>query len=1496
MKKIVGLDLGTNSIGWSVINSTDENELVSIENANSRIIPMTADVLGNFEKGNSVSQTEERTRLRSARRLRERFLLRRERLLRVLAHLNFLPEHFSSELDRYGKFMNESEPKIAWAKNAEGAYQFLFMDSFEEMLQDFAKACPTLVEGSKKIPHDWTLYFLRKKALTQKISKNELAWVLLSFLQKRGYSQVAGLDEEKEEEQPKSKEYFHKAKIVSITDTGKEYKKLKIFLVELADGLKGKIFKQEKPQWEGETKDIIVITNLKDGKEKFDEELGIVDSKFKIPEEKEWDEKWELVKKRTQNEILTSNKTVGSYIYDSLLENPSQKIIGKLVRVVDRDFYFDELHRILKTQSEFHPELQDASLYKECVELLYQSNEAYRKSIEKRNFEYLIADNIILYQRPLKTKKSLIDNCQYETMKGVDGKDYGVKCIAKSHPLFEEFRLWQWLSNLRIYKREDIVNGKLTVDHNITDVLLPSKDAYADLFEWLSNKSEISMEDCIAYPGFNLMKRKDKKIVSQYRWNYVEDKSYPCCPTKAKISERLKKLGIENNAITDEHILSLWHVLYSISKKDELKKALKKCGKKLFPKIDSEAFANAFERFRAFEKDYGSYSAKAIKKLLPLMRIGKYWSADAIDGETKERIQKIIAGEYDENIKESVREKAIKFSGEEDFQGLPTWLACYIVYNRHSEAGEIQKWEKPEDIDTYIKTFKSQSLHNPIVEQVVLETLKVVRDVWSTYGKPNEIHIELGRDLKKTNAEKQNLTKQITKNEIANLRAKVMLLEFVNPEFEVDDVRPYSPSQQELFRIYEDGVLNSGVEIPEDIAQTLKKYEQSDRTKWPTQSEILRYKCWLEQRYCSPYTGKVIPLGKLFTTAYQIEHIIPQSRYFDNSFSNKVICETEVNQLKGSQLGYEFIKNHHGQKLENDIEIFSVEAYEEFVKQHYANNSAKMEKLLLEDIPEKFIARQMNDSRYISKLIANLLSNIVREKDEEGVVSKNVIATTGNVTSVLKRDWGLNDVWNRIILPRFQRMETIDPQNKYTAISKEGHLIPQMPVYMSLEKKRIDHRHHAMDAIVIACCTRNHVNLLSNESAKSPLRYDLQALLRTNKKVVVNGKTRNNFGSFIKPWETFTEDVQAVLMNAIVSFKQVNRILNRTSNYYQHFVKDESGKLKKNDIKQEKGDRMAIRKSLHNDHVYAHVNLRRIKEVSLKAAIERPKDIVDRDIRNAVIALLNEGKKLKDIKAFFEKDKDTWADFNEKKIHIFYFSDEEDKKCFAIRTPLNEDFNEKNISDQVTDLGIQNILLKHLAKYNGKSAEAFSPEGIEDMNRNIVELNDGKQHKPIYKVRKYEQSAKFAVGNKGNKKSKFVEGDKGKNLFFAIYADEEGNRSYETICLIDVIHRMKEGLSPVPGENNGKKLLFSLSVNDFVYLPKEKENIDWSKIDKTRIYKFVSCDKKRAYFVPISVAKSIVDKMEFGKLNKIELLNGVSIKSICVPIKVNRLGIIQPND
>lgn len=105
-----------------------------------------------------------------------------------------------------------------------------------------------------------------------------------------------------------------------------------------------------------------------------------------------------------------------------------------------------------------------------------------------------------------------------------------------------------------------------------------------------------------------------------------------------------------------------------------------------------------------------------------------------------------------------------------------------------------------------------------------------------------------------------------------------------------------------------------------------------------------------------------------------------------------------------------------------------------------------MKKLLMDEIPEQFTERQMNDSRYISKLVVSLLSNIVRNEEEQEAQSKNVVVCTGGVTDRLKKDWGVNDVWNKIILPRFERMNQQTGTSDFTSVNSNGHTIPAMPL------------------------------------------------------------------------------------------------------------------------------------------------------------------------------------------------------------------------------------------------------------------------------------------------------------------------------------------------------------------------------------------------------------------------------------------------------------------
>ena len=1502
-KHILGLDLGTNSIGWAVITtSTNEEgkELPDGINCDGvRIIPMDAAVLGDFDKGNSKSQTADRTQSRSTRRLYERSKLRRERLHRILDLVGFLPPHYSKQLNRYGKFIAVAEPKLPWYKDEQGHWTFIFQESFNEMLADFYRNQPDIVFKGQKIPYDWTIYYLRKKALTQKITKEELAWILLNFNQKRGYYQLRG--EEEQEHSSKNRKYFDSQVVIDIIDTNQTYKGMKVLSVILEDGTKGKIFNKEIPDWIGQKKDIIVTVDLdKEGNDKYDEN-GELSCRFKIPTEQEWEEQWELIKTKTQNDLDASGKTVGAYIYDTLLQIPKQKIRGKLVRTIERKYYKEELRQILEKQKEFHSEFQDQALYEACVEELYPQNDAHRNLISTYDLIYLFIDDILFYQRPLKSKKSLIADCPYEEHTHTDKdtgevRHFGIKCIAKSHPLFQEFRLWQFLSNLRIYQREKDVNGKLCIDADVTSEFLQNEDDYTELFDWLSLQKSVKQESFLKCPLFGLK----KNDIANYRWNYVEDKPYPGNETRTLILENLKKAGIAADFLTREKEEALWHILYSVSDKDELRKALTSFAER---QDLGERFVEIFLKIPPFDKDYGSYSAKAIKKLLPLMRMGKYWNENEIDERTRSRIDKIISGEYDEAIQTRVREKAIHLDEVSSFKGLPLWLACYVVYDRHSEAKDVRKWEDPSDIDDYLKKFKQHSLHNPIVEQVILETLRTVRDIWKQVGHIDEIHVELGREMKKTKDERAKMTRQIQENENTNLRIKALLTEFMNPEFKIENVRPYSPSQQDLLRIYEEGVWNS-VEMPDEIAAIIKKFNESDIKKRPTTSEVLRYKLWLEQKYRSPYTGEMIPLGKLFTPAYEIEHIIPQARYFDDSFSNKVICESEINKLKSNMLGYEFIDKHHGEKVQLSggkcVEIFSIGSYEEFVKENYSRNPAKKKKLLMEDIPEQFIARQLNDSRYISKLVKSLLSNIVRKEDEQEEMSKNVIVCTGSVTDRLKKDWGINEVWNKIILPRFLRLNELTGSNRFTSVNTSGNVIPAMPLELQkgFNKKRIDHRHHAMDAIVIACASRNIVNYLNNESASKNTRisrYDLQRLLCDKR----NADDKGNYRWFIKkPWDTFTQDVYKALQNIVVSFKQNLRVINKTTNYYQHY---ENGK--KTMISQKKGDSWAIRKPMHKETVFGEVNLRNIKTVTLKEALKNPKVIVEKDLRKKLKELLAQNLNEKQIKIYFEDNKDVWQDIDLKKIKVYYFSKETKDRFFAVRKPLDSSFDEKKIKESVTDTGIQKILLRHLEANENNAALAFSPEGIEMMNKNLIELNNGKWHQPIYKVRVYEKADKFAVGQTGNKSVKYVEAAKGTNLFFAIYETEQEDkntgeitrkRSYATIPLNVVIDRQKRGLPSAPEDENGNLPKYVLSPNDLVYVPTKEEiqngNIAYP-VDKTRVYKMVSCTGNESHFVPAYIANPIIQTIELGSNNKAQRAwSNEMIKEICIPIQVDRLG------
>ena len=1539
-KNIVGLDLGTNSIGWAWIqqdvtdegksqNASETEYMLSnsstIRMAGSRIIPMSADVMSDFEKGNAVSQTKERTAFRSIRRMNERFKQRRERLNRVLRILGFLPEHYVKDIDRYGKLNEDSHSTIAWAPSNDGQHTFLFMQAFQEMVSYFKEHN----SQCSRIPLDWTLYYLRTKALHEAISGTELAWVLHSFNQKRGYKQSR--DEVKEEDKSKKEEYIC-SRVVSVVPADGGKGKKASYTVTFENGLHFQTDDANAVLWKGKEKGFVKKTSLdKSGNEVYS---------IRMPQEDDW----ELKKKRTESQIEHSGQTIGEFIFHTLVREPNTKIKGGYVNTIDRSFYYEELKAILNKQVLFHPELKDETLIAECAEALYVNNKGRRQALHTRAISDIILDDIIFYQRPLKSKKSDIAECPFEKRpyKDTEGVLHhaGIKCVPVSHPLFQEFRIWQFISNLRIYQREKTDGGRFQTNVDVSEEYL-TKEQKVQLFDFLSEKASVQQKDLLKVLGLKS---------DEYRWNYVEEKSYPCGETRHTIVCRLTKAKISKQIIADTmnnglscFEFGLWHILYSVTDFDELKSALSHFADKWeWTSAQKEAFVVVFRNCPPFKKNYGAFSVKAIKKLLSLMRMGKYWTAEQIDASTLQRIGHIINGEEDERISEHVRKATAErnmLQSVEQYQGLPVWLACYVVYNRHAEVSDIVRWEHPSDLQSFINNFKQYSLRNPIVEQVSLETLRVVHDLWQTIeedgGEIDEIHLEMGRDLKNSADKRKKISNRNAENEKTNFRIKRLLEEFFNCQTDIEGIRPYSPSQQELLRIYEETVWEQeGSKQPQDIKNIHKDLSSDKDYKKVTAKQIERYRLWLDQKYLSPYTKKAIPLARLFTSDYEIEHVIPRSKYFDDSFQNKVICEAEVNKRKSNCLGMEFIKRCGGEVVAlgggKTVKILDEEAYTELVNDVFRSNPRKRAIMLSEEITEDFSHRQLTDTRYIATYMRGILSNVVRAKKADGTLeqeatSKNLIVCTGQVTDRVKQDWGLNDVWNHIVTPRFERLNTLTAGKYGTNAygqweNKDGKRYFQTRVPIEAEKefkkKRIDHRHHAMDAIAIACVTRNLVNYLSNASANQAERYDLrQKLCRPTS----NGQTSRYLRM---PWKGFAHEAETILRGIVVSFKQNLRVITKATNVYESIDPQTGKRIHRH---QESANHYAIRKPLHKDTVYGEVVLSSIKIVTLSKALLQADRIVDKQLRKCVLKLQKQRFTDKQIKDYLTKTcalQPEWKGFDFKKVAIRVYSndDGEDSKM-ATRKSLTDVLkvdaagSEESVREklqkkieQITDSGIRKILINHIKTYEGGLQQAFTPEGIAYMNEHIVQLNDGKPHLPIYKARISEvANGAFPIGKRGNRAQKLVATAKNTNLFFAVYGDKEGNRSFDTISLRTAIElsKLKKAVAP-EFDANGNKLLFILSPNDLVYvlLPGETvESIDQYNLDLRRVYKMVSAVKAKqiqCFFIPYKVAIPIHKGVEYNAANKIELIkkedvselgnSSVNIKQSCIPLKVDRLG------
>ncbi|MBS1577685.1 MAG: hypothetical protein JST09_20470 [Bacteroidetes bacterium] len=1576
MKKVLGLDIGTNSIGAALINLPEKFEDYgkdgSIEWIGSRIIPLDGDYLQKFESGaQAVTKAAFRRGKRGSRRLKHRYKLRRTRLIKVFKLLGWLDENFPlDESRKFKKNINENGYSLKISN---------YLPFSKETIEEFEKELGIIGSKSKKgksiVPEDWIAYFLRKKALEKAITTPELVRIIYMLNQRRGFkssrkdlkdTNVLTYDEfVKRKETNDFGENGIETQFVCITKiksvTFKEEKKDKkgnitnVYTIEAEDPRMQtwEESRKKEPDWAKEENDKGEKISKKEftflAVQKVDKNGKLTQNKPQMPKEDDW----ALCTTALSEKIDENKQHPGEYFFEQIKEAYKAKRNFKARQYpVYRWRYQKELEAIWGKQCEFNHNLKKLNSNKEILTklaaILYptqaKNNMPKLAEFQNKDLLHIISNDIIYYQRELKSQKNSISECRYEKRKGIDGELYGLKCIPRSSPLFQEFRVWQDIHNIRILEREVKENDKTKLDVDVTTNFI-NDQVKEKLFDLFNSKMSISEKDILnklkeIYPDSNIKIDTDKKgKIHSHRINlYARRDELKGNETLSRYRSVFKKAEFDGEAILSnkDKLLKLWHIDYSITSSDEekSKKGITSALNNLLPDYANKQNAiEAFCKLSELKREYGSFSACAIKRMLPLMCCGKYWSEEIISDAAKQRAEQIkerlddinhSVRRLNEIADDDVQKQVLKsFIGKEDLtKSLNTYQAGYLIYDKHSEK-EKALINNIEEFGKYIqKEIPNNSLRNPVVEQVVKETMFLVRDIWNKYGQIDEIHIELGRDLKNNAAEREKISKAQTTNFDEKQRIKNLLYELINngieqytEKNEIENVKfettpnPESPSDIDKFRIWRS--LSKQSEF--DWAKKVKD------EKIPTEQEIKKYALWLSQNCRSPYTGKTIPLSKLFDiNQYEIEHIIPRAKMKNDGFNNLVISEWGVNKAKNKELAANFISTSKGKCKYGDTEykLFTYEEYEAYCKDIFKFQKSKLKNLLATEVPEDFIERQLNDTRYIGRKLSELLAPVAKKEN-------GIIFTGGIITSELKNNWGLNKVWKEIILPRFERLEEIsDKKGEYIIHDNDEHGNPVIHLNVKenpkLDTKRIDHRHHALDALIIAATTREHIRYLNTLNAA-----DTDDEIKKYKQSLVKGKIRD----FKQPWENFTKEAKEELEKLIVSFKTNNKIISQPKNRTASF-KIDNGRVKKEYKEQEANPKwMAVRKSMFKEpqgiiylkEVYEEKNIVKALEIQIDRMLVQNKPemkiapyVYDKELRQTIkdliertgISIQEKDALLKEIKKHLKKNplKDvSGKDYESIQIATF-------EEYAAKRVTLDKSFDHKKIDKipyaKTGKSVLGQLLHEHLDSDDSKNekgvadpSKAFSNEGLEILAK--------KAGRPITKVTIFEKKDE---SNKFGKQ--YVEVDSGSNVYFVMYENQQTKErtDFRSIATHKAIEKIVKG-EPVAEDKDGYDKII-LSPGDLVYVPTKEERegtkeIDWhnNKHILKRIYKVVSFSKKDLLcikadiadpIIPTNIKEKIKGEIDWHNKSTTTMESDETIKDVCIKLKVDRLGNISP--
>ncbi len=262
----------------------------------------------------------------------------------------------------------------------------------------------------------------------------------------------------------------------------------------------------------------------------------------------------------------------------------------------------------------------------------------------------------------------------------------------------------------------------------------------------------------------------------------------------------------------------------------------------------------------------------------------------------------------------------------------------------------------------------------------------------------------------------------------------------------------------------------------------------------PNRDAITLYRLWKEQDETCIYSGKRIGIAQLFGSEIDIDHIYPFSNSADNSQANKVVCYAEENREKGNRIPHDWLAHSNPDK------------YEQILQRAKKLPHGKFKRFISEEIPEGFANRDLNDTSWMARAARHYLARLLKHPH-------HILGIKGCHTATLRNQWELHSLL---------RNDGLDLKN------------------------RDDHRHHALDAIVIALCDQERVKEIT-----SKLKFE-----RREKEAKEEGKRiyriRTAGDRLAMPWQNFRLDVAGSLNAIWVSHRPQRKLsgpLHKETNY-----------------------------------------------------------------------------------------------------------------------------------------------------------------------------------------------------------------------------------------------------------------------------------------------------------------------------------------------------------